>query len=70
MVISLSWNNEKLLASGGSDGKVIIWSLETGIKIRLGYKTSSPVNQVTFSGKNQLLAADADGEFACYELER
>ena len=32
MVISLHWDGDKRLASGGADGRKLIWSLETGKK--------------------------------------
>jgi len=69
MVISLSWDGNSSLASGGADGKCLIWSLEDGSKIGLGKETNeSPLNQVLFlKNKNMLATGDGNGIFNIYK---
>jgi len=69
MVISLSWDGNKSLASGGADGKCLIWSLENGSKTGLGKETNqSPQNQVLFLKNSEMLATgDGNGIFNIYK---
>ena len=71
MVISLSWDGNSYLASGGADGKCLVWSLEDGSKVGLGKETnSSPLNQVLFLKDQMLATGDGNGIFNIYKKER
>ena len=71
MVISLSWDGNSYLASGGADGKCLVWSLEDGSKVCLGKETnSSPLNQVLFLKDHMLATGDGNGIFNIYKKER
>jgi len=70
MVISLSWDGNSYLASGGADGKCLVWSLEDGSKVGLGKETnSSPLNQVSFLKDHMLATGDGNGIFNIYKKE-
>jgi len=70
MVISLSWDGNSYLASGGADGKCLVWSLEDGSKVGLGKETnSSPLNQVLFLKDQMLATGDGNGIFNIYKKE-
>ena len=71
MVISLSWDGSSYLASGGADGKCLVWSLEDGSKVGLGKETNeSPLNQVLFLKDQMLATGDGNGIFNIYKKER
>jgi len=70
MVISLSWDGGSYLASGGADGKCLVWSLEDGSKVGLGKETNeSPLNQVLFLKDQMLATGDGNGIFNIYKKE-
>jgi len=71
MVISLSWDGNSFLASGGADGKCLVWSLEDGSKVGLGKETNdTPLNQVLFLKNEMIATGDANGIFHIYKKRR
>merc|ERR1719454_967315 len=69
MVISLDSNGDKL-ASGGSDGRLLVWSLTDGSKVQLGVKSDSALNQAVFFNHSKLCSGDAKGHFNIYTKEK
>ena len=58
-----------LIASGGSDNTVKIWSVTTGILVRSLEGSSNQVTSVSFSPNGQIVAAgNADGNVYCWRV--
>jgi len=60
-VVSLNWDGQKQLASGGTDGQALVWSLENAQKVALGKKSDSPINQIIFSKSERVITGNAVG---------
>ena len=69
MVISLGSLGENLI-SGGSDGKLLLWSLQSGSKIQLGNKSESPINQCVYVNKKQICSGDANGRLQIFKHKK
>lgn len=73
MVIALEFsNNGEFLATGGIDGKAIIWNTETGAKVNIfNYKDSSlAIFSIDISPDNKLLAtSDWAGNIVIWEIQ-
>ena len=69
MVISLASLGDNLI-SGGSDGKLLVWSLQSGSKIQLGNKSESPVNQCVYVNKKQICSGDANGRLQIFKHKK
>ena len=60
-VVSLSWDGKNQLASGGTDGQALVWSLENAQKVALGKKSDSPINQIIFSKSERIITGNGVG---------
>lgn len=60
-MVTLSWDGKKQLASGGTDGQALVWSLENAKKVALGKKSDSPINQIIFSKSERIITGNAVG---------
>lgn len=69
MVISLASLGDNLI-SGGSDGKLLVWSLQSGSKIQLGNKSESPVNQCVYVNMKQICSGDANGRLQIFKHKK
>lgn len=68
MVISLgTWKDQ--LISGGSDGRLLKWSLHNGEKIQLGETTECPINQCIFVNEDIICSGDAQGKLQIFKRE-
>ena len=68
MVISLgTWKGQ--LISGGSDGRLLKWSLHNGEKIQLGETTECPINQCIFMNEETICSGDAQGKLQIFKCQ-
>jgi WD40 repeat protein len=71
-VSSLAFNHGVplgLLASGGNDGVVNLWSISEIIRLRSSLSIGSPVTGVAFQGSSALAVGDADGRLELWNAE-
>ena len=69
MVISLGSLGDKLI-SGGSEGRLLLWSLSDGSKIQLGEVGESPINQCVFNGADTIASGDGAGILQIFKCEK
>jgi len=69
MVIALGALNDTLI-SGGSEGRLLLWSLRDGSKIQLGELGTSPINQCTFNGEDTIVSGDGAGVLQIFKCEK
>ncbi|MGD8617487.1 MAG: hypothetical protein PVI91_17795, partial [Gammaproteobacteria bacterium] len=60
--------NKKTLVSGGEDGKIIVWNLDTGRPLRALDAGSGSVNTLVFNPNGHLLAGDAENRITEWDL--
>lgn len=61
-IFSLALSNDGLLASGGIDGNIKLWEIETGECLRTIHGHERAIRSVTFSNDSRLLASGGDDE--------
>jgi len=67
-IIALAWDGDKGLASGATDGRLLLWSLNDGSKIALGNKENiNGINQVIFQSQSRIISGDAAGKCRIYD---
>lgn len=70
-IMSLTWSNDgRNIASGGKDGKIIIWDTESFLAIHYIDAHESDVNALAFSSDtNYLLSASSDKKIKLWNVE-
>ena len=67
-VTSIAWSKDNRLATGYSDGRVILWHQEPDMKGDLFYSHDSKIVRVTWSVEGQLATAEEDGQVIVWNI--
>ena len=67
-ILSISWDGDKSMISGGTDGRLLLWSLNTGTKVALGTPDQNEtVNQCLFASKTRILSGKNTGKCSIFD---